>query len=159
MRTVWRIVHVCHADTAFSGEGARLYGGRWNSVGTAMVYTAESKALASLEYLLHVDAVDLLEDYVFIPVRFDEKFLQILSLESLPADWQKTPFSVSTQRVGDVWAAEGEGPVLGVPSVPIPGEKNYLLNPSHPDFGSLKIGAPEPFEFDLRLLKAVRAEQ
>lgn len=154
MRTAWRIVHSRHADGAFSGEGARLNGGRWNSIGTAMVYTAESKALASLEYLIHVDAADLLENYVFIPVHFDEKFLKILDMESLPSDWQKTPFPVSTQKVGDFWASENLSPVLGVPSVPIPGENNYLLNPAHPDFGEVQIGAPEPFEFDMRLLKS-----
>ena len=153
MRTAWRIVHSRHADSAFSGEGARLNGGRWNSIGTAMVYTAESKALASLEYLIHVDAAGLLEDYVFIPVRFDEKFLKMLDIKSLPSDWQKTPFPVSTQRLGDFWISEALSPVLGVRSVPVPGEKNYLLNPAHSDFGNLQIGAPEPFEFDMRLLK------
>ena len=118
-----------------------------------MIYTAESKALASLEDLIHVDAVDLLEDYVFIPVHIDEKLMHMLDVESLPPDWQKTPFSVSTQMIGDGWISENLYPVLGVPSAPIPGEKNYLLNPAHPDFGNLQMGAPEPFEFDLRLLK------
>jgi RES domain-containing protein len=153
MRTVWRIVQPRHAVNAFSGEGARLNRGRWNSVGTAMVYTAESKALASLEYLVHVDAVGLLDDYVFIPVHFDKKCLKVLDFKHLPFDWQKTPFPVSTQRIGDLWVSQNLSPVLEVPSVPIPGEKNYLINPNHPDFGHLQIGAPEPFEFDLRLLK------
>lgn len=54
-RRAWRIVKEKHAATAFSGEGARLYGGRWNSVGTSLVYTSGTKALAALESLVHLN--------------------------------------------------------------------------------------------------------
>ncbi len=151
MKTVWRIVKPYRVADAFSGEGARLYGGRWNSVGRPMVYAAESKALAALELLVHMDRVDAMNDYLCIPVRFDKKWLRCLDVKNLPSEWRNHPPPQSAQRVGDCWVEDNISPVLEVPSVPIPGEKNYLINPQHPDFKQLQIGAPELFEFDLRI--------
>ena len=54
MRTGWRIVKTKYAAQAFDGEGARLYGGRWNSPGLRMVYNSENVALAALEILRHL---------------------------------------------------------------------------------------------------------
>ena len=153
MLLAWRIVKPARVADAFSGEGARLYGGRWNSAGTAMVYSAESKALAALEILVHVDAAELLDDFLCIPVRFDPRQVETLDFDSLPEDWRNPLAPPSTRRMGDAWVAQAVSAVLKVPSVLIPGECNYLLNPRHPAFGKLKIGAPEPFEFDPRLLK------
>jgi RES domain-containing protein len=153
MQTAWRIVKPHRVATAFSGEGARLFGGRWNSVGTPMAYTAESKALAALEILVHMDDACLMDEYLCIPVRFDARLARNLDLQLLPGNWRETPPPYSTQCMGDAWSAENGSAVLEVPSVLVPGESNYLLNPRHPNFGKLKIGAPEPFEFDARLLK------
>jgi len=153
MSTAWRIVKPYRVADAFTGEGGRLFGGRWNSVGTPMAYAAESKALAALEILVHVDDDYLMDEYLCIPVRFDARLGRNLDLRSLPGNWRKTPPSCSTQRTGDAWVEGNLSVVLKVPSVLIPGESNYLINPRHRNFGKLKIGAPEPFEFDPRLLK------
>ena len=153
MPTAWRIVKPCHVANAFSGEGGRLFGGRWNSVGTPVVYAAESKALAALEILVHMGDERLMDEYLCIPVRFDARILRNLGLRSLPEEWRETPPPCSTQHMGDAWMAAALSVVLAVPSVLVPGESNYLINPRHPGFGKLKIGAPEPFEFDPRLLK------
>ena len=153
MPTVWRIVKPLRVFDAFSGEGARLFGGRWNSVGTPVVYTAESKALAALELLVHMDDEHLMDEYLCIPVRFDSRLVRNLNLKSLSESWRETPPSHSTQSMGDTWVEETLSVVLAVPSVLIPGESNYLFNPRHPGFSKLKIGAPEPFEFDPRFLK------
>ena len=153
MVTAWRIVKPHRVAAAFSGEGARLFGGRWNAIGTPLVYAAESKSLAALEMLVHVDAAELLEAYLCIPVRFDRRLARALGFDSLPADWRAPLPPSSTQAIGDQWAASGVSAVLEVPSVLVPGESNYLLNPRHPSFSTLRIGAPEPFEFDPRLLK------
>lgn len=153
MVTAWRIVRPCHVEEAFSGEGGRLYGGRWNSIGMPMVYAAGSKALAALEILVHVDAAELLDEYLCIPVRFDRRLVRTLDFKSLPSDWRAPLPPFSTQTIGDTWAAENGSVVLAVPSVLVPGEGNFLVNPRHPGFGKLRIGAPEPFEFDPRLLK------
>lgn len=153
MPTAWRIVKPCHVADAFSGEGARLYGGRWNSIGTSMAYAAESKALAALEILVHMDDSLLMNEYLCIPVQFDMRLVRNFDWRTLPENWRETPISWPTQCIGDAWVAGTESVVLKVPSVLIPGEGNYLINPKHSGFGKLKIGAPEPFEFDPRLLK------
>jgi len=153
MPTAWRIVKPYRVADAFAGEGGRLFGGRWNAVGTPMAYTAESKALAALEILVHVDDDYMMDEYLCIPVRFDARLARNLDLQSLPGNWRETPPACSTQRMGDAWVAENLSVVLKVPSVLIPGESNYLINPRHRNFSKLKIGAPEPFEFDPRLLK------
>lgn len=153
MPTAWRIVKPYRVADAFSGEGARLFGGRWNSVGTPMVYAAESKSLAALEILVHVDAADLMDEYLCLPVQFDKRWSRSLDFGSLPDHWRNPMPPVATQAIGDAWAGEHLSVVLEVPSILIPGESNYLINPRHPNIGKLKVGPPEPFEFDPRLLK------
>ena len=153
MPTAWRIVKPHHVADAFSGEGGRLFGGRWNSIGTSVAYAAESKALAALEIMVHMDGDYLMDEYLCIPVHFDTRLVRNLDLRSLPGNWRETPPSYSTQRMGDAWVAATRSVILEVPGVLIPGESNYLINPRHRNFGKLKMGAPEPFEFDPRLLK------
>jgi RES domain-containing protein len=149
MKQAWRIVKAKHAATAFSGEGARLYGGRWNSAGTSLVYTSGTKALAALETLVHLNPPVLLK-YVAIPIEFDESFVETVT--ALTADWTDEPPPPSTKDIGDLWVKQGRSAVLELPSIIIPGEPNYLLNPAHPGFKKIAIGKPEPFSFDPRLL-------
>ena len=153
MPTAWRIVKPSRVGEAFSGEGARLFGGRWNSIGVPMVYAAGSKALAALEMLVHVDVGEIMNDYLCVPVHFDARLMKRLDPRSLPDDWRAPSPTSSTRSLGDAWAADGLSVVLEAPSVVVPGESNYLINPRHPNFGKLKIDPPEPFEFDARLLR------
>src|SRR6266851_4520565 len=95
--TAWRITKRRHARTAFSGDGARLYGGRWNSPGTLMVYVAESQALAVLEVLVHLDASSLLEKYVLIQVDFEDSLVADLNRTSLPRNWGEDPVPANVQ--------------------------------------------------------------
>ena len=145
----WRIVKAKHAATAFTGEGARLYGGRWNSAGVSLVYTSGSKALAALESLVHLNP-PVLFTYAAIPVEFDEALVE--KAAALPPGWRDSPAPPATRALGDLWAQEARSAVLELPSVIIPGECNYLLNPAHPGFQKIIIGRPEPFAFDPRLL-------
>jgi RES domain-containing protein len=151
----WRITQQKHAKTAFSGEGARLYGGRWNSSGVAMIYVAQSQSLAVLEVLVHLDAPALLRKYVFLEATFDASLVIELerSLLSLSKNWQSDPVPKAVQKIGDRWAASGHSAVLRVPSVLVPEESNFLLNPRHPDFGKIAVSRPQPFRFDARLAK------
>lgn len=71
---------------------------------------------------------------------------------ALPFDWTEEPPPASTQDIGNLWVKEQRSAILEIPSVIIPGEPNYLLNPAHPDFRRIQIGKPEPFAFDPRLL-------
>jgi len=145
----WRIVKAKHAATAFSGEGARLYGGRWNSPGVSLVYTSGTKALAALESLVHLNPPVIFK-YAAIPIEFDAALVE--KVTALPADWNDMPAPPSTRAIGDLWAKQARSAVLELPSVIIPGESNFLLNPTHPDFKKIVIGKPEPFSFDPRLL-------
>lgn len=149
MKQAWRIVKEKHAATAFNGEGARLYGGRWNSPGMSVVYTSGSMALAALESLVHLYPPVIFK-YVAIPIQFDDALVE--KVAALPSDWTEEPPSPSTKDIGDLWIREARSAVLELPSVIIPEEPNYLLNLAHPDFRKIAIGKPVPFSFDPRLL-------
>jgi RES domain-containing protein len=151
--TAWRIVKARHQATAFDGEGARLYGGRWNSRGLPVVYLAASPALAALEMLVHVGNSHVLSSYVSIACAFDEALVLRLDRQRLPKDWRSSPALPELALVGDAWLKDGTSAVLEVPNAIIPAESNYLLNPRHAAFAAIPIGQPQPFEFDLRLLR------
>ena len=152
MATGWRIVKSRYASTAFDGEGARLYGGRWNSPGTRMVYTSSTISLAVLEVLVHLQEASILSSYSLISASFNDVFVEHVDRSTLPDGWRTYPAPSELQRIGDEWVRSRSSAVLEVPSVIVERESNYLLNPTHPDFSSLVIGEPEPFTFDERLL-------
>jgi RES domain-containing protein len=152
MLTVWRLVTVRFAKSAFSGEGARLYGGRWNRKGVSLVYTAGTQSLAMLEMLVQDEP--LRARYVMIEVRIPKGVtVDRIKNEDLPSDWRDIAAREKLQAIGTEWARKRSAAVLAVPSAVIPAETNYLLNPLHPDFRRIKIGKPQKFETDLRLIK------
>src|SRR5947208_111572 len=101
--TAWRIVKARYASTAFSGEGAKGEGGRWNSVGVSVVYLAESRALALLEVLVHLDDDDFLKHYRLISASFDQKLVKELDPTALPGNWKQDAPARSTMLLGDRW--------------------------------------------------------
>lgn len=150
--TVWRLTTLRHAADAFSGEGARLYGGRWNRKGTPLVYTAASRSLAMLEMIVQDD--HLRARYAMIPAEIPADLrIDSLSIDDLPADWREPGVRDELQALGSAWAAERRGVVLAVPSAVLPAETNYLLNPLHPDFERIGIGGVEELVTDMRLLR------
>ncbi|MBT0961330.1 RES family NAD+ phosphorylase [Denitromonas iodatirespirans] len=150
MTTLWRLVTARFADTAFSGEGARLYGGRWNRKGVPMVYTAASQSLAMLEILVQDEP--LRARYVMIPATLPKRFkVEQIELAELPEQWNDPANRAHLQALGSDWIARGSSAVLAVPSAVIPAERNYLINPRHPDFAKIDIGPPQDFVTDLRL--------
>lgn len=146
-----RIVKERRAATAFSGEGASRTGGRWNSYGTWVVYASATISLAALETLVHLNPPVPFK-YVIFPIDFDDSLVESIAQDEMPPDWTDDPPAPSTKKIGDRWVEEERSAVLELPSVIIPGESNYLLNPSHPDFRKIVIGKPEPFSLDPRLL-------
>lgn len=150
----WRIVAAKHVATAFSGEGARRYGGRWNSKGTRLVYTAATPSLAVLEMLVHLDAHEVLRSYRLCELWFPGRIVEQVDVVRLPRKWRTDPPSAASRRIGNAWAREARSAVLRVPSVLVEGEWNYLLNPAHPDYKRITIGKPVPFQFDPRLIKS-----
>lgn len=152
MRTVWRITTARFAPSAFSGEGARLYGGRWNPKGWAMIYTAESQSLALLELMVQDDP--LRARYVLIPAHLPGDLPETrVQVGQLPDGWRTIGARDVLQEMGRAWLESGVTAVLDVPSAVLPGERNYLLNPRHPDFARIRIGASEWLDVDTRLLR------
>lgn len=150
---VWRLTKTRLAARAFDGEGARLYGGRWNSVGIPMVYTAESVALAALEVLVHLRAPSILPAYSLISAEVPDGLVQEVEPGALPPDWNADPVPPSVQAVGDAWASGSSTLALRVPSALAPESWNVLLNPRHPEFRRVRVGTAHPFRFDARLVK------
>ena len=153
MTTAWRIVQPRWQATAFNGDGARLNGGRWNNVGTALVYTAGSLSLAQLEILVHAHKKRLLSQWVVCELGIPDDVIISVDMSRLPLDWDNPSGSAETQQIGDRWAHENVSVALRVPSAVSPPDFCYLLNPLHVDFHKITIGPFRPFTFDPRLAK------
>ncbi|KAF2988903.1 RES family NAD+ phosphorylase (plasmid) [Methylocystis sp. MJC1] len=138
---VWRICRKPFAD--LSGDGARLHGGRWNSPGWPVVYTAETAALAVLEVRVHLDLdwTVLPDDYVLMEINLPGD-LSREEIRDIPPD----PIAI-----GDSWLAAGASALLKVPSFIIPESANILINVAHPSAARAATAAIRPFSFDERL--------
>jgi RES domain-containing protein len=147
----WRIVKQKHAATAFSGEGARLFEGRWNSAGVAMVYCSEHLSLAALEILVHTQPVIMNEKFRSFKVTWDQRLMVSVDAPKLPRGWNAQPPTPASKRIGDDWIKGGKSAVLALPSVVVPMERTFLLNPKHADFRRIKITDAGLFALDQRL--------
>jgi RES domain-containing protein len=148
----WRLVKSKHAATAFTGFGARLAGGRWNHRGTPVVYISGTLSLAVLELFVHLERRSRTTlALVTFPVRIPPHLVS--APETLPRDWRAEPPPRQTKDLGTAWVAAGTSCVLEMPSVVVPQERNFMLNPGHPDFQQIEIGDPEPFSLDPRMWK------
>ena len=149
---VYRLCKAKYARTAFDGDGARRYGGRWNPMGTAVVYCSESLSLATLEALTAFGRAEAPSDHVSIPVEMPRGVtIERVELERLPRNWREHPAPETLAEIGKEWVESGRSAVLAVPSAVTPSEWNYLLSPAHSEFRKLRIADPEPFTFDPRL--------
>ena len=151
MIRAWRIVNARNAANAFSGDGSRRSGGRWNSRGYRAVYLADSLALATLEVMVHGVSYETLQDYVCIVATIPKKIIQEVDLKSLPGNWQDDLPPAEVRELGDRWLNKQKTAALKVPSAVIPVEFNYVLNPRHKDFGKIEIAKPLSLAFDKRL--------
>ena len=152
MASAWRIVRASREKTAFTGEGARLSGGRWNSRGTAVIYVSEHESLAALELFVHLTPLSPDDRYRSFRVEWEDKLTEYFAVKNLPAHWNAEPPAIQTMRIGDDWVHAGKSVALAVPSVLSTSEMNFLLNPKHPDFKKVKISQPVDYRFDSRLL-------
>jgi RES domain-containing protein len=142
----WRLCRRPYADLA--GEGARLFGGRWNSRGRPVVYLAEHPALAALEVRVHLDLpFELLPaDYVLVRVILPDSPNAVFVIDD------------DSVAMGDIWLSDARWATLRVPSVLIPHAWNVLLNPLHPDAAQASISEIEAFDFDPRLWRPLAGE-
>lgn len=136
-----------------SGNGARLYGGRWNSPGVPVLYTASSRSLAALELLVHTSHQYVPDDLYLITIQIPENtIIETIGADVLNAGVKKRGIAADFQQMGDDWVKSRRSLVLKVPSVIIPEEHNYLINPLHTNAIKVSIIANRTFEFDKRLM-------
>lgn len=147
--TAYRLSLHKHAGRAFAGEGARRAGGRWNPRGLPLVYTSATLSLAALEFLVHLSGPQDAPEMVFFQIEFDSR---LVTGARLPKTWLELKLR-ETRALGRTWIEKASSPVLQVPSFVIPSERNFVLNPAHPDFRRIKIGRAQHFRLDARLYK------
>ena len=144
---VYRITLDKYADLSASGNPAR-----WNPRHTAVIYTACSRALACLENVVHRSSLGLNHQFTVLLINIPNSLkIQTIEEKDLMKGWSTFDNMPYTQQLGDNWVTENKYAVLRVPSVIIPGEWNYLINPGHPDFKKINLVAKEPFVFDKRI--------
>jgi RES domain-containing protein len=152
---IYRIYLKRRRETAFTGEGARITGARWNLPGTPIIYTCSTLSLCLLEFFVHFDPTAADITRLGLEYRWADVPDSIPRLETrdsdLPRNWKDIPWPKSTQELGTKWMAEGQYVVISVPSIVVPMERNFLLNPSLPAFSEIKIGPPSGIQMDPRL--------
>ncbi len=145
---VYRISQSKYADD-LNGTGAKRYGGRWNAVGTPCIYTSESRALATLEYAANVN-IDFMPSALSLCIfQIKEDQLKTCLAKDLPKDWKDFPTPSSTKSFGSGLLKKGI-PIIKIPSIIIPDEFNYILNPLATEISFKRIAIQE-FHFDMRL--------
>ena len=150
-RFAWRIVKEKHARGAFSGDGARVFGGRWNSTGVPVVYCSEHLSLAALETLVHIVPVMVRDKFRAYRIAFDDALLATITERKLPKGWDAQPPAMASKSIGDDWIKSGRSAVLSLPSLLIRLERTFLLNPCHPDFRKIAIKDMGTIVLDPRL--------
>lgn len=147
----WRVCRAAYQ--ALDGEGARLYGGRWNSEGVAVVYASSTLSLAALEYLIHVDVEDVPDDLVAMRLAVpDDAAGRSVAVADLPADWYRIPEHAACVALGDAWITANEALLVRVPSAVVPEETNVLINPAHGRAAEVAVVTARAFAYDPRLL-------
>ena len=149
----YRLVRQARARDAFSGEGSRRFGGRWSPKNIPLVYGSEHLSLAVLEFRVNQGGYDPQDQYVYFQFEFDEALVE--RVETPPADWL-TPFKedgsiTAAQAFGEEWFVQKRSAILSVPSAVIRIERNFVLNPQHPDFAKVTVGPGAKLDLDPRL--------
>ncbi len=145
------------ADERFfpqTGEGARLYGGRWNSPGRAVIYACTTYSGAMLEKLVHTGGT-MPKHQVCVTFEYpDDLAITRLDPDTVPG-WDSADFTAS-RRAGDAWLTAGPTAILLVPSVVFDVERNAMINPAHPDAARIRITSTQPIRWDDRLFLPTR---
>ena len=160
MSRLYRVLRKTYARTAFDGEGAYRYGGRWSSPGTRLSYTSEHQSLAMLEYFVHLDVDDPPGDLVLAVAEVpDDLARERVETSNLPANWRESAAPPALARLGDEFAQRGEDCFLVVPSVLAPNENNWLINPAHTDYKRIVVLEVEPLSYDSRMFRKQRSHR
>jgi len=149
---VWRLFPERFRSTAFAGVGGLYAARRWNHLGTAMVYTATSRALAALEFFVNLEPNEAPDDLLMAEAEIPDMMVENLDLELLPSTWRELD-NLACRDLGSGWAASSRSAALRVPSAVVDGDWNVLLNPAHADFKAIRLVAPKRFRFDGRMFR------
>jgi RES domain-containing protein len=133
-----------------SGEGARLYGGRWNRKGTSCLYTSSSRSLAILEFSVNVSLDEIPRSLSIVTLKLPDQFLEV-AMKDLPGNWKDVPAPGSTRDLGTRLLQEGRHLIIRLPSAVIPQEFNYIVNPAHQDLKLCRILSIDDFVYDVRI--------
>lgn len=148
---IWRGCKL-HRIHDLSGEGAKAKGGRWNPIGTAVLYTSENNSLSMLEALVHFDNGNAPDNYRLVEMECPDGLgIEVVQIADLPATWRTYPGPDELKEIGRAWATEMRTPILSVPSAVNPHARNFIFNPVHPDYVQLRVLQALTLEFDVRL--------
>jgi RES domain-containing protein len=148
---LYRIGRCVYVDS-LGGEGARLFGGRWNSEGRSAIYLASSRSLAMLEVLVHLQPLMIPDDYCLIEVEVPDSSISQVLVDDLPGNWKDISPPGILKQIGNNFLENKRHLMLKVPSSIVPKEHNYVVNVLHPDMKKVKVLSKEPFDFDSRLV-------
>lgn len=141
-------------SSELSGKDAAKFGNRWNSKGIEIIYSAESRALAMAEVVVHLTVATLPKDYVMMEIEIPNSVaIEELKLSELNDGWNNFPHIKDTQKIGDQFIENNKTCILKAPSAVVKGDFNYLINPYHSDFKKIKIKEVSNFPFDKRMFK------
>jgi RES domain-containing protein len=150
----WRLSRFDSQQRTFDREGARLFPGRWNSAGVPVVYASEHLSLAALEVLVHVRIDQVRVTFHGFEITIPDALVEVVPDKQLPKGWDGAPIVAATREFGSTWARDRRSVALSVPSAIVRQERNFVLNPLHPDFAKLKFGRSMRFRFDERLVSS-----
>ncbi len=146
---LYRVSHKKYISDV-SGYGAKVNGGRWNHVGIPIIYTAENISLAILESSILISKKYWKKQYSYLKITIPKATkIQTLMLSDLKKGWRDHPPSDETKNIGFKWF-HSKIAILKIPSVVVPDENNYIINPNHKDFKNFKISKPKPLDIELK---------
>lgn len=145
---VYRIGKTKHAND-LSGEGSKLFGGRWNHKSIPCIYTSESRALALLEYTVNINIEEIPRALSITSFEISSTGIKLITEDQLPGDWRSVPAKTSAKDFGSSLLKTSE--ILKIPSSVITEEYNYILNPLHPNSNHFKIVDIRDFVYDVRI--------
>jgi len=152
---VWKIARKEYAGAVLSGQGGMYSSGRWHEKGTLIVYTSSTLSLAILEVFVHLGPEGHKIEHIRVQIEIPDKIkIDSIPPSEIPPDWNMSAAPWSTKNYGTQWIRSMSAAVLKTPSVISPGEFNYILNPTHPEFHKIKIINTEAHYFDGRMWEA-----
>lgn len=148
--TVYRFAAAAYCRD-ISGEGASIYGGRWNSIGMPVLYTSQTISLSLLEMLIHTGSYEEIKSKKLVSISVPDTIIERLPASGLPRNWQSD--IDYCRHIGDTFLSSNKSLLLTVPSAIVPEELNVLINPAHPQFSKVAILSAKGFQFDSRMFK------